>query len=225
MERVIDKFILTPFLSSYRVLLLQVLTSSCEIPLLLFLCFKIGGLFERATVYFPSWMILDSLLNQIVPLICFLELRDLVISSSYVDPNNISSAPVYSVALCFSTDSALFLSPTKDIRTLKCLMHKQDFIACPRSKTTWSKRYDIFNRVVGGRVVSFICNIRLFFSLLCSPNFCEGIIHKTNSLLQITQRFVLVQPNIFSLPNLKIFASAKNCQRKLKTIELASAIV
>ena len=149
MERVIDKFILTPFLSSYRVLLLQVLTSSCEIPLPLFLCFKIGGLFERATLYFPSWMILDSLLNQIVPLICFLELRDLAISSSYVDPNNISSAPVYSVALCFSTDSALFLSPTKDIRTLKCLMHKQDFIACPRSKTTWSKRYDIFNRVVG----------------------------------------------------------------------------
>lgn len=160
MERVIDRFILTPCLSSYRVLLLQVLISSCEIPLPLFLCFKIGGLFERATLYFPSWMILGSLLNQIVSLICFLELRDLAISSSYVDPNNISSVPVYSVALCF----------------------------------------------------------RFFFSLLCSPNFCEGIIHKTNSLLQITQRLVLVQPNIFSLPNLKIFASAKNCWQKIANV-------
>ena len=62
------------------------------------------------------------------------KLRDLTTSSSYLDPKSIFSASENAAALSFSMDSALFLSPTTGIRTLRRLMQKQEFTACPGSR-------------------------------------------------------------------------------------------
>ena len=109
-----------------------------NIPFTLFPLVLNRGSFYKGSLLFPSldhpWFFMkpNSFLNQER-----LELRYLATSASYLGPRNIFSVSENTVALSFSIDSAIFLSPTKDIRTLKRIIYRHEFIACPKSKMTW----------------------------------------------------------------------------------------